>query len=56
MPKHLTLLQRQKIHVAFLDGEGDNQRTVSIVLSSRFVSIERVSKQQEGYFQKANLR
>ena len=26
MPKHLTLLQRQKIHVAFLDGEGDNQQ------------------------------
>ena len=26
MPKHLTLLQRQKIHVAFLDGDEDNQQ------------------------------
>ena len=26
MPKHLTLLQRQKIHAAFLDADEDNQQ------------------------------
>ena len=28
MPKHLTLLQRQKIHAAFLDADEDNQQIV----------------------------